>query len=70
MLYQKWKKRNDTFERNKDLLVDHFGMEDECRTFLEKGYMSDEEPFESNAQGQVLSFHRLVPIWRSEKVSF
>ena len=55
---------------NKDSLVGCFGTEDECRTFLEKGYMSDEEPFEKNAQGQVVSYHRLVPGWRSDKVSF
>ena len=55
---------------NKDSLVGCFGTEEECRTFLEKDYMSDEEPFEKNAQGQVLSFHRLVPTWRNDKVSF
>lgn len=66
---QKWKRRNVAFKKNKDLFLE-YGTEKECQEFLEKVYMSEEEPCEFNEQGQIISFKKSVPRWRSENVGY
>lgn len=57
--------------KGEKLFEEHFGTDEECAIFLEKEFMSEDEDGETVAiNGEVftLSYRRLIPSWRSDKV--
>lgn len=68
--FQKYNNRVKTFKAYEESAIVGFGTKEECEAVLNRGYMSEEEDGEVVRENVARTFQKLVPLWRSDKVSY